>query len=181
MPTAAQHEVCRGEVHRGTRREVAPVRITATLTRHLAGAAIEALVVALLIAIALLALSPVSPKAGELAGLSDAQARGKSSITVPDGVFGQAVMATVNPGGSGVWAYAACFQDGQTVWAQYVRPDAENHAVFGLGASAGLAATLTALPRREASDGAASGALWPRPPSAPLIHPEGVPHVAAGR
>ena len=55
------------------------------------------------------------------------------SITVPDGVYGGTTVASVNPGGSGVWVFGSCSQNGTVVWTQYSRPDANNQAVLGLG------------------------------------------------
>ena len=58
---------------------------------------------------------------------------GSGGITVPDGVYGETVTATVNPGGTGAWARAFCYQDGELVYVEYVRVNADNHAVFTLG------------------------------------------------
>lgn len=55
------------------------------------------------------------------------------SITVPDGVFGGSVTATVNPGGTDTWARAFCYQNGQLVYGQYERVNADNQATFTLG------------------------------------------------
>jgi hypothetical protein len=60
-------------------------------------------------------------------------ARGSGTITVPDGVYGETVTATVNPGGTGSWARASCNQDGEVVYVEYVRVNADNHATFTLG------------------------------------------------
>jgi hypothetical protein len=58
---------------------------------------------------------------------------GSGSITVPDGQYGETVTATVNPGGSGSWARAFCYQNRELVYGEYVRVDAANHATFSLG------------------------------------------------
>jgi hypothetical protein len=111
------------------------MRITAAFRRHAFGAAAEAILLALILGIALLILSPFSPMAGSLGGLSDASAArgGKGQVTVSDGYFAGQVTATVNPGGEGVWAYAACYQRGNMVYGQYVKVDAANHATFQMG------------------------------------------------
>ena len=54
------------------------------------------------------------------------------SITVPDGVFGGTVMATVNPGGNAM-VYAQCFQGGELVFIQYAGLDSNNQAMLILG------------------------------------------------
>lgn len=69
--------------------------------------------------------------AGLIAGT--AFARGSGTISVPDGVYGETVTATVNPGGTGSWARAFCYQDGELVYAEYVRVNADNRATFTLG------------------------------------------------
>lgn len=58
---------------------------------------------------------------------------GKGSITVPDGFFGRTVMATVNPGGTGVYVHAECFQNGSLVFEQYAPVNGDNQAMIGLG------------------------------------------------
>jgi hypothetical protein len=96
---------------------------------------VEATLLAIIVALTFVTLSPFSAPVGEMSGLSDANAArgGRGSVTVPDGVLGGTVTATVNPGGDGVWAYAACFQGGERVYGQYEKVDATNQVVFRLG------------------------------------------------
>ena len=56
----------------------------------------------------------------------------RSSITVPDGVFGGTTTATTHTGPT-TWVHAACYQGGLQVYEQYVKTDANNQAVLTLG------------------------------------------------
>ena len=103
----------------------------ASTIRHSLGAAGEALLIALIVAVLALALAPIYRPADWLAGDADAGRAGH--ISVPDGVFGGRTTATVNPGGADVWAHARCYQDGALVFEQYVRVNAEDQATFVLG------------------------------------------------
>jgi hypothetical protein len=100
--------------------------------RHAIVAAGEALVVALIIATVLLVLSPLYRPAETLSGTTGVDAGGRGHITVPDGVFAGTTTATLNPGGSGTWAYAACYQNDTLVYAQYVKASGTT-ATFTLG------------------------------------------------
>ena len=100
--------------------------------RHAIAALGEALVVALIIATVLVVLSPLYRPAETLSGTSAVDAGGRGQITVPDGVFGGTTTATLNPGGSGTWAYAACSQNDTLVYAQYVMASGTT-ATFTLG------------------------------------------------
>jgi hypothetical protein len=119
--------------------------------RHGLGAAAEAAVV-VAIALALVFGAAVLTRT-DPAGAADVYAarggngHGGGSITVPDGVFAGTTIATVNPGGSGAWARAQCYQDGTLVYAQYVEADSTNQATFSLGPTplwTGGSATCTA-------------------------------------
>ena len=72
---------------------------------------------------------------GLLAGTTFA-GRNTGVITVPDGQFGGTTTATVNPGGSGTWARARCYQHGSLVYTEYVYAGADNRATFTLGPTA---------------------------------------------
>jgi len=54
-----------------------------------------------------------------------------ATISVPDGVYGKADVATVAP--AGLWVYARCTQSGKQVYAQYVKSDSSGHATLQLG------------------------------------------------
>jgi len=116
--------------------------------RHAVVAVGEALVVALIIATVLLALSPLYRPAETLSGTTAVDAgRGGGVIVVPDGTFAGTTTATLNPGGSETWAMAACYQNGTIVYKQYVKNSADNTATFTLGPTpswSGGAATCTA-------------------------------------
>lgn len=101
--------------------------------RHALGAVGEAAVIALIIAIVLVALSPFYAPASTLSGTTGVDAGGRGVISVPDGTFGGTTTATLNPGGSDIWAMAECYQNGTIVYRQYVRNSAENTATFTLG------------------------------------------------
>ncbi len=104
------------------------MRTTAAFGKHATRVALEALL------IALLAAGAVLLAAGRL-GLPDASpvAAGRTSatISVADGVFAGTTVATVNPGDS--WVRARCYQDGGLVYEQYVRVDATRQATLQLG------------------------------------------------
>ena len=109
------------------------VSAAASGVRHLSGVGLQALIIVGIVAALLLALSPMLKPADDLAGIKGANAaRGSGTITVPDGVYGGTVTATVNPGGN-VWAYAACYQGRTLVYAQYVKVSSSNTATFTLG------------------------------------------------
>ena len=103
-----------------------------TGARHAIVAIGEALVVALIIATTLLVLSPLYRPAETLSGTTGVDAGGRGHITVPDGVFAGTTTATLNPGGTGTWAYAACYQNDTLVYAQYVKASGST-ATFTLG------------------------------------------------
>jgi len=89
------------------------------------------LIIVGIVAALLLALAPIFSPAEDLAGISGANARGGSHITVPDGRFAGTTTATLNPGGT--WALAQCYQGGTLVYAQYVKSTPDNTATFTLG------------------------------------------------
>ncbi len=101
--------------------------------RHALVALGEATVVALIIATILVALSPFYQPASTLSGTTGVDAGGRGSISVADGLFGGTTTGTLNPGGSGIWAMAECYQDGTIVYRQYVRNGADNTVTFTLG------------------------------------------------
>lgn len=107
--------------------------IGVTVARHVGGVGLQALLIVGIVAALLLVLSPVSRPAADLAGTGSALAGRSGAISVPDGVFAGTTTATVNPGGSGTWAYARCYQGGVLVYAQYVRVNSANQATFTLG------------------------------------------------
>jgi len=102
--------------------------------RHAVEVGLQALLIAAILATVALAMSAVYKPAGFVAGVDDANAARHYSgqITVPDGAFATTTVATVNPGGSTVWARARCYQD-RLVYEQYVRLDAYNQATLTLG------------------------------------------------
>lgn len=106
---------------------------TASAVRHVGGVGLQAVLIAGIVAALLLALSPVFKPAADLAGPQAVLAGRSGNISVPDGAFAGTTTATVNPGGSGTWAYARCYQDGTLVYAQYVRANSDNQAMFTLG------------------------------------------------
>jgi hypothetical protein len=101
--------------------------------RHALVAVGEAAVVALIVALVLLALSPIYRPAGTLLGTSGVDAGGRGVITVADGVFGGTTTGTLNPGGADKWAMAECYQGGVLVYRQYVKNGADNTVTFTLG------------------------------------------------
>jgi hypothetical protein len=97
------------------------------------GVAAEALLIAAIVAAIALALAPVYKPADIVAGTGTAAAaRTTARITVPDGVYAGTTTASVNPGGSGAWAFAECRQGGTVVLRQY-RDAASGQATFQLG------------------------------------------------
>ena len=113
------------------------MRVTSFITsgtRHVIGVALEALLIAAIIASLALALSAVSKPAGLVAGLDNADAAGRTAarLTIPDGVFGGTTTATANPGGDS-WVYVACYRSGDRVLGAYERVNGDNQATFRLG------------------------------------------------
>jgi hypothetical protein len=102
--------------------------------RHVTGAALEALLIAAIIALVALAMSGFYQPAGFIAGVDNADAAGRTSarITIPDGVFGGTTTATANPGGDS-WVYVACYRSGERVLGAYERVNSDNQATFRLG------------------------------------------------
>ena len=99
---------------------------TASVARHLLGAMVEAtLVIAIVAALAV----GVALASGQPAG-AEPVAAVQGSVSVPDGVFGGTTVATANPS---PLVYAACYQSGLRVYAQYARTDAGGRAVLTLG------------------------------------------------
>jgi hypothetical protein len=109
------------------------VSAAASGLRHLSGVGLQALLIAAIVAATLLALAPVFKPAEDFVGIDGASARGDAHITVPDGVFAGTVTATLNPGGTTMWAYARCWQDGTLVYEQWVKNTSSNTATFTLG------------------------------------------------
>lgn len=106
---------------------------TASAARHIGGVGLQAILVVGIVVALVLAVSLISKPAANLVGPQSVLAGRSGSITVPDGVFGGTTTATLNPGGSGVWAHAECFQAGKRVYAEYVKADSLNEATFRLG------------------------------------------------
>lgn len=103
---------------------------TASVARHSIGALAEALLVAAIVGALTVAMAAVS---GAAPGGAAPVAAARGVITVPDGVYAGTTTATVNPGGSGAWARARCYQSGTLVYEQYLKVDANNQATFTLG------------------------------------------------
>jgi hypothetical protein len=118
---------------------VKAVSTAASTVRHTFGVALEAvlllaIVAALIFGAALLAGVPPGGADSVFAAKGGSgNGHGGGAITVPDGVFAGTTTATVNPGGSGSWAFAQCYQGGTLVYAQYVEADSTNRATFTLG------------------------------------------------
>ena len=108
------------------------VSTAASAARHVTGVAAQALLVAAIIAAIALALSPLYQPASWAIG-TDGAAAGRGHISVPDGRFAGTTTATVNPGGSGAWVFARCYQDGVLVYGQYARVTGDNTAMLTLG------------------------------------------------
>lgn len=108
--------------------ETPPIAKPRRLARRLLGATIEAGLITALI-FGLIASSAFAAKGGNASrghgGASTA------TITVPDGVYGSTVTATVSP--AGLWVYAECSQNRSMVYGQYVQSDANGQAVLQLG------------------------------------------------
>ena len=103
---------------------------TATL-RHAGFAALEALLIALLVWFATMALAGAGPSGG-LIGSAQA-GRDPASLTVAGGRFGGTTVATMSPGAAGTWIHATCSQAGVVVQSEWVRPDAAQQARLSLG------------------------------------------------
>jgi hypothetical protein len=111
----------------------------ASVVRHVGGVAVEALLVAALIATVALVFSPVYAPAKFLSGTettlaakgghAGAKATG-ATITVPDGTFGGTTTAITTPG---LYVYASCSQGSTVVYTQYKFTDASGDAVLTLG------------------------------------------------
>jgi hypothetical protein len=113
---------------------VRAVSSTASAVRHISGVGLQALVIVGIVATLLLALSPVFKPAEDIAGIAGVSAvRSTGQISVPDGVYGGTTTATLNPGGTSIWAYARCYQGGTLVYAEAVRGNSSNEATFTLG------------------------------------------------
>jgi hypothetical protein len=113
---------------------VRAVSSTASVVRHISSVGLQALIIVGIVATLLLALSPVFKPADDIAGIAGVSAvRSTGHITVPDGVYGGTTTATLNPGGTGIWAYARCYQGETLVYAETVRANSSNEATFTLG------------------------------------------------
>jgi hypothetical protein len=80
-----------------------------------------------------------------------------ATISVPDGVYGGTVTATVSP--AGLWVKANCYQGRTSVYGQYVQSDASGHATLQLGPTSwwsGGSASCTA----EAGGWSARSGAW---------------------
>ena len=109
------------------------ISTAASAARHSLGAVAEAFLIAVIVAAVVLALSPVYQPANIIAGTGTAAAgRVTAKITVLDGVYAGTTTATLNPGGSGAWAYAECYQGDTLVLRQY-RDGSSGQATFQLG------------------------------------------------
>jgi hypothetical protein len=109
------------------------VSTAASVVRHTVGAVGEALLVVAVVAALLMGVALVTGT-GPVGTADVLAARGV--IAVPDGVFAGTTTATVNPGGSDVWARGRCYQGGSLVYEEYVRVDANNRATLTLGPTA---------------------------------------------
>lgn len=105
----------------------------ASAARHIGGVGLQAILVVGIVAALVLAVSLISKPAADLVGPQAVLAGRTGNITVPDGTFAGTTTATLNPGGSGVWAKAECYQGGTLVYAQYVKGNSLNEATFTLG------------------------------------------------
>ena len=102
-------------------------------SRHIVGVGLQALLIAAILGLAALAASAIYKPAAFIAGVDNASAaRNSGHISVPDGAYGGTTVATVNPGGD-VWVRARCYQGGNLVYEQYVRPGGDNQATLTLG------------------------------------------------
>jgi len=100
--------------------------------RHAGLAALEALLIAILVWFATMTLASAGPSGGGLIGSAQA-GRDPASLTVAGGRFGGTTVATATPGAAGTWIHATCSQAGIVVQSVWVRPDAAHRARLALG------------------------------------------------
>ena len=112
-----------------------PVRAAAAGVRHMGAAGLEAVLLASILTMGLLAISPFYQPAATWTHTGETFAAAKLSghIYVSDSAFGSQMTATLNPGGPAAWGFAQCSQNGVVVYQQYVKGDANNQVTFTLG------------------------------------------------
>jgi hypothetical protein len=99
--------------------------------RHAGLAALEALLIAVLVWFATMALAGAGPSGGLIAS---AQAgRDPASLTVGGGRFGGTTVAMATPGAAGTWIHATCAQAGAVVQSEWVRLNSSHRASLSLG------------------------------------------------
>jgi len=107
-------------------------RSAASIVRHAGGALTEAILIAAILGLIALALSPAYGPARFLTGSDEAAAaKVVGRITVQEPVaHGETTIATVNPGGANVYVFVQCYNP-DYVFAAYYPVGADNQAVLG--------------------------------------------------
>ena len=107
----------------------------ASLVRHAGGAVAEGFLVAALISVLALALSPVYAPAKSILGTGNAAAgSGRYTITVPNATYTGTTVVTIDPTTSQqFWVDGRCFQNGKLVWEQWAGTNSNLQATLTLG------------------------------------------------